>query len=184
MFSYNTCRTSLYKVCRWWGCTVVKVFRTCLRYISSLYIFHIQDLDTRARGTELNAIWLSFFKYGHGDKLNWLEIISCFYDLFQHYTNSINFQEIRGYFTPPNEVIVEDVSLPGLAELKGRWNGNLEASGGGNGDTVVDIFEVFQLDFMHTSYSILDMNYWRRLSPFPQTGPEHLTFDEQNVMST
>ncbi|GFS44944.1 embryo defective 2410 [Actinidia rufa] len=46
--------------------------------------------------------------------------------------------EIRGYFTPPNEVIVEDVSLPGLAELKGRWNGNLEASGGGNGDTVAE----------------------------------------------
>ncbi|PSR91805.1 Spermidine/putrescine import ATP-binding protein like [Actinidia chinensis var. chinensis] len=46
--------------------------------------------------------------------------------------------EIRGHFTPPNEVIVEDVSLPGLAELKGRWNGNLEASGGGNGDTVAE----------------------------------------------
>ncbi|KAG5540596.1 hypothetical protein RHGRI_020720 [Rhododendron griersonianum] len=31
-----------------------------------------------------------------------------------------------------------ELSLPGLAELKGRWNGNLDASGGGNGDTVAE----------------------------------------------
>lgn len=54
----------------------------------------------------------------------------------------MDFQEIRGYCTAPNEVILEELSLPGLAELKGRWNGNLDASGGGNGDTVVNIFEV------------------------------------------
>lgn len=46
---------------------------------------------------------------------------------------------MRGHYTS-NEVILEDVSLPGLAELKGRWHGSLDASGGGNGDTMVDIF--------------------------------------------
>lgn len=46
-------------------------------------------------------------------------------------------QEIRGYYTPASEVILEDLSLPGLAELKGHWHGSLDASGGGNGDTLV-----------------------------------------------
>lgn len=50
------------------------------------------------------------------------------------------FQVIRGHYTSSNEVILEDLSLPGLAELKGRWHGSLDASGGGNGDTMVDIF--------------------------------------------
>ncbi|XP_015886014.3 protein TIC236, chloroplastic isoform X1 [Ziziphus jujuba] len=45
---------------------------------------------------------------------------------------------IHGHFTSSNEVILEDVSLPGLAELKGRWHGSLDASGGGNGDTMAD----------------------------------------------
>lgn len=39
----------------------------------------------------------------------------------------------------PNEIILEDLTLPGLGELKGRWRGSLEASGGGNGDTMVCI---------------------------------------------
>ncbi|RZR85409.1 hypothetical protein BHM03_00012384 [Ensete ventricosum] len=34
--------------------------------------------------------------------------------------------------------ILEDITLPGLAELRGRWNGSLDASGGGNGDTMAD----------------------------------------------
>ncbi|XAR69330.1 hypothetical protein NMG60_11000870 [Bertholletia excelsa] len=46
--------------------------------------------------------------------------------------------EIRGHSRPPNEVILEELNLPGLAELKGRWNGNLDASGGGNGDTMAE----------------------------------------------
>ena len=46
-------------------------------------------------------------------------------------------QVMRGHYTPSNEVILEDISLPGLAELKGRWHGSLDASGGGNGDTMV-----------------------------------------------
>lgn len=56
------------------------------------------------------------------------------------YTESLQnlLEEIRGYCTAPNEVILEELSLPGLAELKGRWNGNLDASGGGNGDTVAE----------------------------------------------
>lgn len=49
-------------------------------------------------------------------------------------------QVIREHCTASNEVILEDISLPGLAELKGRWHGSLDASGGGNGDTMVYIF--------------------------------------------
>ena len=31
----------------------------------------------------------------------------------------------------------ESIPLPGLAELKGHWQGRFDASGGGNGDTSV-----------------------------------------------
>lgn len=48
------------------------------------------------------------------------------------------FEEIRGHSTPSDEVILEELNLPGLAELKGRWRGSLDASGGGNGDTMAD----------------------------------------------
>uniref|UniRef100_A0A1J3ED73 Translocation and assembly module TamB C-terminal domain-containing protein n=1 Tax=Noccaea caerulescens TaxID=107243 RepID=A0A1J3ED73_NOCCA len=47
-------------------------------------------------------------------------------------------EEVRGYYTPESEVVLEDLSLPGLAELKGHWNGSLDASGGGNGDTLAE----------------------------------------------
>ncbi|CAK7353466.1 unnamed protein product [Dovyalis caffra] len=53
----------------------------------------------------------------------------CFQDLLE---------VMRGHYTPSNEVILEDISLPGLAELKGRWHGSLDASGGGNGDTMAE----------------------------------------------
>uniref|UniRef100_A0A0E0BY59 Translocation and assembly module TamB C-terminal domain-containing protein n=1 Tax=Oryza meridionalis TaxID=40149 RepID=A0A0E0BY59_9ORYZ len=33
---------------------------------------------------------------------------------------------------------IEDITLPGLAELRGYWRGSLDASGGGNGDTMAD----------------------------------------------
>ncbi|KAG9144078.1 hypothetical protein Leryth_013728 [Lithospermum erythrorhizon] len=46
-------------------------------------------------------------------------------------------EEIRGH-SAPDEVILEDYSLPGLAELRGRWCGSLDARGGGNGDTTAD----------------------------------------------
>ena len=46
-------------------------------------------------------------------------------------------QVIHGHSMSLNEVILEDLTLPGLGELKGRWHGSLEASGGGNGDTMV-----------------------------------------------
>ena len=49
----------------------------------------------------------------------------------------MNSQVIRLDYTPSDEVIPEDISLPGLSELKGHWHGSLDASGGGNGDTVV-----------------------------------------------
>ncbi|URE40528.1 hypothetical protein MUK42_06558 [Musa troglodytarum] len=37
-----------------------------------------------------------------------------------------------------DDSILEDITLPGLAELRGHWNGSLDASGGGNGDTMAD----------------------------------------------
>ncbi|KAJ7958710.1 Embryo defective protein [Quillaja saponaria] len=45
---------------------------------------------------------------------------------------------LRGHHTPSNEVVLEDLSLPGLSEFKGRWHGSLDASGGGNGDTMAE----------------------------------------------
>lgn len=45
---------------------------------------------------------------------------------------------IRMHHTPSDEVTPEDLSLPGLSELKGHWHGSLDASGGGNGDTVAE----------------------------------------------
>ncbi|CAL4951973.1 unnamed protein product [Urochloa decumbens] len=33
---------------------------------------------------------------------------------------------------------MEDITLPGLAELRGYWRGSLDASGGGNGDTMAN----------------------------------------------
>ncbi|XP_050213915.1 protein TIC236, chloroplastic isoform X2 [Mercurialis annua] len=45
---------------------------------------------------------------------------------------------IREHYTSSNDVVLEDLTLPGLAELKGRWHGSLDASGGGNGDTTAD----------------------------------------------
>lgn len=46
-------------------------------------------------------------------------------------------QVIQGHYTTLNEVILEDLTLPGLTELRGSWHGSLDASGGGNGDTMV-----------------------------------------------
>ncbi|XP_057959388.1 protein TIC236, chloroplastic isoform X2 [Malania oleifera] len=56
------------------------------------------------------------------------------------YTESLQdlLEVIRGHYTQSNEVILEDLSLPGLAELRGCWHGSLDASGGGNGDTVAE----------------------------------------------
>ncbi|XP_021758082.1 uncharacterized protein LOC110723096 isoform X1 [Chenopodium quinoa] len=45
---------------------------------------------------------------------------------------------IRREYTSSDEVVPEDISLPGLSELKGHWHGSLDASGGGNGDTVAE----------------------------------------------
>lgn len=44
---------------------------------------------------------------------------------------------MSAHYTASNEIVLDDLSLPGLAELKGCWHGSLDASGGGNGDTVV-----------------------------------------------
>ena len=42
---------------------------------------------------------------------------------------------------PENENEPEALPLPGLAELKGKWTGTLEATGGGKGDTTVCFFK-------------------------------------------
>ncbi|KAL8521965.1 hypothetical protein ACS0TY_012205 [Phlomoides rotata] len=47
-------------------------------------------------------------------------------------------EEIRGHCASSLEVVLDDFDLPGLAELKGRWRGSLDASGGGNGDTMAE----------------------------------------------
>ncbi|KAK6119462.1 hypothetical protein DH2020_046790 [Rehmannia glutinosa] len=47
-------------------------------------------------------------------------------------------EEIRGHCATSYEVVLDDYNLPGLAELKGRWRGSLDASGGGNGDTTAE----------------------------------------------
>ncbi|CAI9094401.1 OLC1v1030130C2 [Oldenlandia corymbosa var. corymbosa] len=47
-------------------------------------------------------------------------------------------EEIRGLSNWSDEVVLDDFNLPGLAELKGRWHGSLDASGGGNGDTMAE----------------------------------------------
>ncbi|KAH6835833.1 embryo defective 2410 [Perilla frutescens var. hirtella] len=47
-------------------------------------------------------------------------------------------EEFRGHCAASYEVVLDDFDLPGLAELKGRWRGSLDASGGGNGDTMAE----------------------------------------------
>ncbi|XP_050388315.1 protein TIC236, chloroplastic isoform X2 [Argentina anserina] len=55
------------------------------------------------------------------------------------YTESLKelLEVIGGHYTPLYEVILED-DLPGLTELRGSWHGSLDASGGGNGDTMAE----------------------------------------------
>ncbi|KAK7320719.1 hypothetical protein VNO77_30448 [Canavalia gladiata] len=56
------------------------------------------------------------------------------------YTESLQqlLETVRGLHAPSNDVVLEDLSLPGLSELKGHWRGSLDASGGGNGDTLAE----------------------------------------------
>ncbi|KAL6555130.1 hypothetical protein OROGR_006388 [Orobanche gracilis] len=42
--------------------------------------------------------------------------------------------EFHGHCATSYEVVLDDFDLPGSSELKGRWRGSLDASGGGNGD--------------------------------------------------
>ncbi|KAL5144978.1 hypothetical protein HKD37_06G015148 [Glycine soja] len=46
--------------------------------------------------------------------------------------------ELRREHHAPSNDVLDDLSLPGLLELKGRWHGSLNASGGGNGDTLAE----------------------------------------------
>jgi len=54
-------------------------------------------------------------------------------------------QLIRGHHTPSHGAVLEDLNLPDLFDIKGRWHGSLYASGGGNGDTLVKIYYCFVL---------------------------------------
>ncbi|XP_057423582.1 protein TIC236, chloroplastic-like [Lotus japonicus] len=56
------------------------------------------------------------------------------------YTESLQqlLEKMRGLHAPSDDVVLEDVTLPGLSELKGHWRGSLDASGGGNGDTLAE----------------------------------------------
>lgn len=65
-------------------------------------------------------------------------------------------QVIHGHYTS-DEVVLEDITLHGLTELKGRWHASFDASGGGNGDTMVDIISSlssFSLLTMHSSSAL------------------------------
>lgn len=49
-------------------------------------------------------------------------------------------QALEMYHDWLDDDTMEDITLPGLAELTGYWRGSLDASGGGNGDTMVSMF--------------------------------------------
>ncbi|WOL15334.1 hypothetical protein Cni_G24115 [Canna indica] len=68
-------------------------------------------------------------------------------DLFIQNLQSVGFRAenlhdqlkaMQSFFNWSDEDILEEITLPALAEFKGRWNGSLDASGGGNGDTMAD----------------------------------------------
>lgn len=47
-------------------------------------------------------------------------------------------EKIQNHYNWSVDNILNDITLPGLAEFRGSWHGSLEASGGGNGDTMAD----------------------------------------------
>ncbi|XP_062194622.1 protein SUBSTANDARD STARCH GRAIN 4, chloroplastic-like isoform X1 [Phragmites australis] len=68
-------------------------------------------------------------------------------ELFMQCLNSVGFnaeslhdqrKALEMYHDWLDDDTMEDITLPGLAELRGYWRGSLDASGGGNGDTMVD----------------------------------------------
>lgn len=54
-------------------------------------------------------------------------------------------KELHGDCAASYEEVLDNFDLPGLAELKGRWRGSLDASGGGNGDTMVTPLTLFTI---------------------------------------
>ncbi|PPD79502.1 hypothetical protein GOBAR_DD23563 [Gossypium barbadense] len=60
---------------------------------------------------------------------------------------------IHGHYTASDDVVLEDLSLPGLAELKGQWHGSLDASGGGNGDTMTVKLRIIPI-FMNCEFDV------------------------------
>ncbi|KAL6848037.1 hypothetical protein ACP4OV_022165 [Aristida adscensionis] len=68
-------------------------------------------------------------------------------ELFMQCLNSVGFKAeslrdqlkaLEMYHDWLDDETMEDITLPGLAELRGYWRGSLDASGGGNGDTMAD----------------------------------------------
>jgi hypothetical protein len=69
-------------------------------------------------------------------------------------------QAVEMYHDWLDDDTMEDITLPGLAELKGYWRGSLDASGGGNGDTMVSTFR------NSLAFSIYSGLYFRTLKQF------------------
>ncbi|GJN32228.1 hypothetical protein PR202_gb20718 [Eleusine coracana subsp. coracana] len=68
-------------------------------------------------------------------------------ELFMQCLNSVGFhaeslrdqlKALEMYHDWLDNDTMEDITLPGLAELRGYWRGSLDARGGGNGDTMAD----------------------------------------------
>ncbi|TVU21519.1 hypothetical protein EJB05_31159, partial [Eragrostis curvula] len=68
-------------------------------------------------------------------------------ELFMQCLNSVGFhaeslrdqlKALEMYHDWLDDDTMDDITLPGLAELRGYWRGSLDASGGGNGDTMAD----------------------------------------------
>ena len=66
----------------------------------------------------------------------------CYYDMLLILTSSHSLQQaVEMYHDWLDDDTIEDITLPALAELRGYWRGSLDASGGGNGDTMVSMFK-------------------------------------------
>lgn len=81
-------------------------------------------------------------------------------DLFIQMLQSVGFgaeslhgqlEAIQNHYKWSDDNILEDIALPGLAEFRGFWRGSLDASGGGEGDTMAD-FDFHGEDWEWGSY--------------------------------
>lgn len=144
------CRISSCKVCSQQD-YIPKAFNNCLRYCQRITLSYfskgaIPDLIFQ-KMQYLMPLSLSPSVFGIIFLLIILiSPIKCIEKIF-FFVAVVNdmhdLQTVRGLHAPSNDVVLEDLSLPGLSELKGHWHGSLDASGGGNGDTLVKCFQCF-----------------------------------------